>query len=445
MHMLKSIVTTPKIDSFTYSLLRDLNFRAVILRFGIFSLQMQNYITLKIPQLGTDRNDVIEFVLNSTGTKKKRIDPIQFDNRRTFEYPLGTHPTWQEITDTLLSHPLTLISTRCGNNFWNGSFTPLQMIIVDLMIKFSRQYWFTLHPDFLVDTYPKPTSWKDVMDIWSVEGIRKLVHNPVFVPHKFHWSGLPRGPGHWSFADRANLFFPPLDADLPANSIWRKFVEKGYIKDYHAYLSDDQHSEEEKTQLQEGLKQAFDFLDCLPNREQNLKAQPWRFDAEANGLTFMVNAKTYRILGVGTVASHQNRNRQKLTTTGLEVDAQLIADTQGMSLEAARRQVVRERRSTWTAKSKKGSRKRKGKRQPPLNRAQQKTLAEIIQQVELEEGESRVSPPPSPSPSPVDITPREEEETEQSGEYDIDDYDYDSRENDADWEESEHHSSGYET
>jgi hypothetical protein len=356
---------------------------------------------LAIEQLEKDPQDLIDFVTTTrTGKKAKHVTPVEVDPRKTNEYPLGTHPTWQEITNVFRTHPATLVSTRCGNNFWHEPFTPLQAIVVELIVKFSRQYWFTLDPHFLKrDEYPQPKDWNDVMHVWSVGGIQDVVLKPVFLPHKSHWPGLPRGPQQTPFRKRADIFFPPLDTAFAPNSIWHRLCQRGYIKDYHAYLSGDDYTEEEKTILREGLRQAFDLLDCLPNRDVNAKSGPWHFDSEKKGPTFLVNAKTYLIRGVGAKSAQRSDTHVKLTAAGLTVDALLVADAEDIPVEDARKQVLKERRylvrsdkQRKAAAHKKRLNARSGafknKRKPPPPRARKKAVEEPEETEEDEEDES---------------------------------------------------------
>jgi hypothetical protein len=405
MHMFKTIVTTPRVDMYTRSLIRDLNYQAVINRFGFFCLQTQSNTTLKIPEIEDDPQDLIVFVLSSTGKKPKRIKPVDVDRRRTSEYPLGTHPTWQEITDTFLTSPNTLVSTRCGNNFWNGRLTDLQLVVIELMVKFSRQYWFTLDGDFLTHDHPEPNDWKDVMHVWSIEGIQEIVENPVFLPHKSYWSGLPRGPQQMSFRDRATVFFPPEDTTYAPTSIWNRFQHRGYIKDYHTYLTSTAHTDEDKADLQEGLKQAFDFLDCLPNRDAHVRSNPWRFDSETHGPAFLVNAKTYRIRGIGATSNKRQGARQKLMAPGLTIDTLLIADTEGIPVEEARKQIIKERYEVRKSKLNKRSGASKNKRKPPAGR-KKKQAGQVEQPVARVESEAE----------------EDSEEQESMEVYDLDDY-----------------------
>src|SRR5215813_2330137 len=219
MYMFKAIITTPRMDMFTSASLRALNAQAIMNRFGMFFLQTQDSKSLNIPELDKeDPQDIVNFVTNLTGVRKKRqVISVDSDPTRTPEYPLGTHPTWLEITDTLLADPASLIFNRCGNNFWNEPLSPVQEHVIQLMCKFSRQYWFTLEETYLHNNThpPAPESWSDVMNMWSVNRIQEIVVSPVFLPHKFHWTGLPRGRQQDSFSDRALSFFPPKNTKFP--------------------------------------------------------------------------------------------------------------------------------------------------------------------------------------------------------------------------------------
>jgi hypothetical protein len=203
------------------------------------------------------------------------------------------------------------------------------------------------------------------MNLWSVEGIQKIVTNLIFLAHRHHWSGLPRGRPQVSFGTRAASFFPPKDTRFNSASFWGRFIHRGYLKDYHTYMSSDAHTEEDKEQFNKCLFKAFDLLDCLPNRDVSIKSQPWHFDTDTQGPTFLVNAKTYRIKGVGNTSQRKkHQTQQKLMAGGVNIDILLLAETENLSIDLAQKQIKRQQRGT-----KKQKKTKRVKRRPPLNKA----------------------------------------------------------------------------
>ncbi|KIJ25954.1 hypothetical protein M422DRAFT_273045 [Sphaerobolus stellatus SS14] len=280
MYLIKSIVTNPCEDRFTRSVLQDLNFQPSSQCFGIFFLIILHQQTLAVHQMEQDDDAVIQHVISMSGKRKQCQKHIEEDPRKTEQYPLGTHPSWHEITD--------ILSTNPTHYQWSFKF-PIFPV------------WEWSHSSYKPENYPQPENWEDILNIWTVKQIQDTFHAPAFLPHKSYWTDLPHGPKQLSFGGRFKSFFPPLEAEFLTSSVWHILKGIGYLKDYHTFLSTK--SEHDILCLQDGLKAAFELLECLPDKKTGINSQPWKYHPEKGGPSFIVNAKAYKIHGVGSPIS----------------------------------------------------------------------------------------------------------------------------------------------
>ncbi|KIJ26601.1 hypothetical protein M422DRAFT_272295 [Sphaerobolus stellatus SS14] len=269
MYLIKSIVTNPHEDSFTRSVLQDLNFQPSSQRFGIFFLTTLHHHTPAVHQMEQDDDAVIQHVTSTNGKHKQCQKDIEEDPRRTEEYPLGTHPSWHEITDILYTNP-TLITEN----------------------------------------------WEDILNFWTVKQIQDTFHSPAFLPHNSHWKGLPDGPKQLSFGERFNSFFPPLEAEFLTSS-----------------------SEHDILCLRDGLQAAFELLECLPDKKTGINSQPWKYHPEKGGPNFIVNAKAYKIHGVGPPKKNTNIPHPRAIATHTKIEALLLGDNLNISFNDAAKHI----------------------------------------------------------------------------------------------------------
>ncbi|KIJ33255.1 hypothetical protein M422DRAFT_264801 [Sphaerobolus stellatus SS14] len=78
--------------------------------------------------------------------------------------------------------------------------------------------------------------------------------------------------------------------------------------------------------LQDGLQAAFDLLECLPDKAAGINTQPWKYDPDKGGPSFIVNAKAYKIRGVGPPKKNTNTPRPRAIATHTRIEALLLAD-----------------------------------------------------------------------------------------------------------------------
>ncbi|KIJ36073.1 hypothetical protein M422DRAFT_261620 [Sphaerobolus stellatus SS14] len=190
----------------------------------------------------------------------------------------------------------------------------------------------------------------------------------AFLPHKSHWKGLPDGPKQLSFGERFKSFFPPLEADFLTSSVWHILKGIGYLKDYHTFLSTK--SEHDILCLQDGLKAAFDLLECLPDK----KTDSWCWPPKKN----------------------TNIPRPRAIATHTRIEALLLADNLNISFNNAAKHI--KGNHCQAQKQDRCSAKHKNKRKLPqkIQRSQGSSANENqeIQQEHLEEDSEEVNGDP---------------------------------------------------
>ncbi|KIJ27745.1 hypothetical protein M422DRAFT_271031 [Sphaerobolus stellatus SS14] len=270
MYLIKSILTNPREDSFTRFVLQDLNFRPSSQHFGIFFLPTLHCHTLAVHQMEQDDDNVIQHITSTNGKCKQCQKDIEEDPRRTEEYPLGTHPSWHEITDILNTNPTLIVNTPSN-------------------LQFSQEL-------------------EDILNFWIVKQIQDTFHAPAFLPHKSHWKGLPDGPKQLSFGERFKSFFPPLEAEFLTSSVWHILKGIGYLKDYHTFLTN---------------KSEYDIL-CFQDASHG-------YHPEKGGPSFIVNAKAYKIRGIGPPKKNTNLPHPRAIAMHTRIEALLLADNLNIS------------------------------------------------------------------------------------------------------------------
>ncbi|KIJ28710.1 hypothetical protein M422DRAFT_270012 [Sphaerobolus stellatus SS14] len=364
MHLIKTVFTTPQpLDSHTHFILHDLNFHPSSQRFGIFFIPELHWETLAVDLMEDDNDAVLQFVTNQPGKRKERQkDPLE-DSRHTSEYPLGTHPSWDEIIEILDSNPTLITHSHMSTPFWEDHQSEMDIMAIQLMAKWTRQYTFSMNEIFLKDeiNYPVLNNWDDIMQFWSIQGIPKLVHVPSFNAHKAYWKGLPPGPQQLAFADCFHSFFPPLTVKFQEGSYWISYLTNGYIKDYHEILKS--YTEQVVLNFQDSLKAAFDLLECLPDRAPDPRSQAWKYNDNKGGPCFTVNARTYKIRGIGPKKARNPETRPKAVATHMHIHSLLLADSQQITVPEAVKYIKGQQRNT--KKQAKWSTRMKNYREPP--------------------------------------------------------------------------------
>jgi len=120
-------------------------------------------------------------------------------------------------------------------------------------------------------------------------------------------------------------------------------------------------------------------LECLPDWKCTPGSLPWIFHSETGGPSFLVNARSYCILGVGAGKQKDNRQRQRLAAAPTDILAHLMARNTGISFNGAQHEVTGvQLKKVKTCKLARMSTTKKNYRKPPLRKSQNngKTISE---------------------------------------------------------------------
>ncbi|KIJ43265.1 hypothetical protein M422DRAFT_253468 [Sphaerobolus stellatus SS14] len=308
-------------------------------------------------------------LMENINSAKRTLKKILEELRRT-------HPSWHEITDILNTNPTLIVNTHSNLQFWQSGNGQILHIVIQLLCKWTYNYTCTIKPIFLTEpeNYPQPENWDDILNFWTVNQIQNTFHAPAFLPHKSHWTGLPDGPKQLSFKERFKSFFPPLEAEVLTSSVWHILKGIGYLKDYHTFLS---------------TKSEHDIL-CP---QDGINSQPWKYHPEKGGPSFIVNAKAYKICGIGLPKKNTNLPCPRVIATHTHIEALLLADNLNISFNDAVKHIKGNNQQAQKQDS--HSAKHKNKRKPPqkMQKSQGSSANENqeIQPEQLEEDSEEVN------------------------------------------------------
>ncbi|KIJ40783.1 hypothetical protein M422DRAFT_256205 [Sphaerobolus stellatus SS14] len=319
MYLIKSIVTNPHEDSFTRFVLQDLNFQPSSQHFGIFFLPTLHRHTLAVHQMEQDDDSVIQHVTSTHGKRKQCQKDTEEDPRRTEEYPLGTHPSWREITDILNTNPTLIVHTRSNLLFSQSENGQIHQIVIQLLCKWTHNYSCTINPIFLTEpeNYPQPENWEDILNFWTVNQIQDTFHAPAFLPHKSHWK----------------------------------------------------------------------------DKKTGINSQPWRYHPEKGGPSFIVNAKAYKICGIGPPKKNTNLPCPRAIATHTRIEALLLADNLNISFNDAVKHIKGNNHQVQRQERRSAKHKNKRKPSQKIQRSQGSSANENqeIHKEQLEEDSEEVN------------------------------------------------------
>ncbi|KIJ35433.1 hypothetical protein M422DRAFT_262394 [Sphaerobolus stellatus SS14] len=164
--------------------------------------------------------------------------------------------------------------------------------------------------------------------------------------------------------------------------------------------------------LQDGLQAAFELLECLPDKKKTgINSQPWKYHPEKGGPSFIVNAKAYKIHGIGPPKKNTNLPHPRAIATHTRIEALLLADNFNNSFNHAVKHI---KGNNWQAqKQDRCSTKHKNKRKTPqkIQRGQGSSANknQEIQPEHLEENSEELNGDP--------IQEKEQDHSEEESDY----------------------------
>lgn len=354
-HLLRNVsFVVPAKHPHLVEALRDMSYEGVIQRFGMFFLQDLNPNTGEL--LVISQEDSPDVVIRLTfrvqkGQKSRnpnRSHVVQQTTKATPEYPLGEHPTWNQLIHCLQTDPASIMHSQrwIANRTW-GEYAS------ELFIAFTNDIWLTLDPLRLRNNLGSVTTIDDAMQSWSIS---HLVNNLISVRFLPNSHGLDKNTKQsWDFSTLLDVFFPDVHS-LPQNAVWTHFSKRhGYLHKYQEYQ--DSLPVEQFLDIKQDLETLLGHTQCLPNSAKATDSRPGKLWTGFHGTVDMrTNSRCYKLKGIGS-AKQIRRKVMRINLPSHQV-ATRLDQAQGISTRASKKSQAQDRR---TARS-------KNKRIPPHGR-----------------------------------------------------------------------------
>jgi hypothetical protein len=323
-HLMRCVMVTPQVKhKFLSTALRDLNFKGVMVHFGMFFLHDLNIRSCVLKEVsGEDCADIISLhghalrkEINRPSKAKRPLQLVGLDAHE--EFPWGEEPSWPRIQQ--------LLRTECCDFLRPWIMDPEQQaedFVQRLFITFTRDVWLSMSSHVVDERLlPHPISLEEAMHTWTAESVERVVSKDRchFLPSAHGLDGkLPKNLQRMSFADRRTIFFPDLNVNIPDRTIWKPYTNKNaYLGLYHSRLVS--WSEDQIVGLNSQLDGIFSNLQCLPlSRPCNVNGSViW--STSAGKVQFVTNSSFYRIARVGNqVSAHDLLKRAQASVTQLQ-------------------------------------------------------------------------------------------------------------------------------
>ena len=386
MHMMRHIPHSPAPQmDYLKDALRDLHFMKKMDKFGTFflhDLDLQKAFLPDIAQADTDECLLAMSRLTSLKQIKDKRDMVAMvveNEEPTEQFPIGNAPTWDEIALTMAHNPKLLMSKWAWDHKWATGSTAGH-----LFLQFTTDYFLTLSTEVVNDAHlPKPKDLKGAMELWTLPSLMALLKDVSFKPSNHGLLGKVPGRRNPSFKDMVDLFFPGPDVNIRENSVWRPFLTRGYIREFHQTI----HSmtEDDISSLLRALGRIFGRIQCLPNAVTCTQKSCGRlWEQWDGGIRMLTNPVFYKIEMVGK-AKRKGTARGKQVKAGKAIiEARLDEQHRNIPFNEGRlkaRQVKKARKR----ETKRRTGKKNNYRKPPVKK--QKTPVPISEESDSQEAD----------------------------------------------------------
>ena len=355
MHLMRYVGISP-INKLRYvnAALIDLNFGPTIERFGMFflhDLHLGPNPTLGEIESSDDQEVAHVMKLDLKNKRRLRRAPRIVNTEPTALYPFGESPSWATIVDALRSSPNDIVKPWAWDEMLEGNEHAS-----DIFVQMTIDLWLSLADIMLSGDRPHPTNLEEAMRCWSTRAVDDVLVNCRFTASNHGLKGPQTGKKHGSFRDMFKVFYRPSATAFHNNSVWKPFVQKGYLKSYHDICA--RLPAQGVQDLDNALKAIFARLQCLPpaTRCANGKRQTGRTWKSLQGAVEMVtNPKYYKLIRIGGRARMTERVATRLKVSQAILDAKLDEEHRGIPFDETRRRSRKKNRSS----------RRKNFRRPP--------------------------------------------------------------------------------
>jgi hypothetical protein len=292
-------------------------------------------------------------------------------------YPLGTTPTWTELTKAIQEKPWEIMRQWRFNSSWTASATAGK-----LFVQFSRQIWLLLHPIWTGGQDGASNTLEQAMESWAVAEVYNKLASIRFLPCNSKLKGAPRGRPEKSFRERFKMYFP--DAKPPKSSQWLLFWEPpGYIGEYRRILHDMDNDEDAVENLIADIQELFDHIQCLPNSQgytTSTGGRVWSKFSGGNvdGIEVVTNPLDYKLVEVGTVPGRRSQGTRKSAARTKKAFTKALLEQEGYGENTVKRVLAQDRKKRRSTNNRKSVRS-KAYRVPPIRKQsfQKKQIGEV--------------------------------------------------------------------
>lgn len=357
-HMLQSVLVTPiNVSPYVNESLALLYYRQVVDRFGMFFLHNLDLNKEKCLPEVLEKDDLD--VLRTLGVKlrKKKKQRLSTPDIDEDNHPLGRHPSWGHVEQSLKDNPLRLMRPWR----WSDDLEVINKEAVDIFILFTTHIWLCLHRKWHNEGPVRPTCLKEALQCWSVRNVHSRLQSVTFVGCNAGLIGSIVGRRVKSFEKRRSLYFPDTTDGLAGT--WEVFGRgTGYIKQYTDIC--DGKSADDIVQINEGLSKLLSLCECLPDSHRGENARGGRlrqtlWNIEKECVVMLTNPLYYKLLTIGRGKKRMG-NRRAPTHTGPRMLEVALLEVAGYPRQVASRAI-----NMSKAMNKRRSGKAKNRRQPP--------------------------------------------------------------------------------
>lgn len=350
MFMLRSIFTTPKkLPTVLKGFLYEMRYQEIRDRFGMFFIHMLEKESNRIEGLPKrDSEEVKKLVFVYQKGRKERVEEERdISGERNEEFPIGDRPSWSELEKAIRSRPVMMMR----EGVW-GEERGVELLAIELFMRFSREYWVTIREEFLVGGYPEVKTLEEALSSWSVEEIESRMRSVTFEAVRAYWTGLAKGRLENTFEERLGIFFPPADHRVNEKSSWKILWEYGYIGRYHVEWK--KLGAEGRVRLNVGLKRLLGHVQCLPAAArctEGTTGYMWSYNESKDGVKVLTNPKYYRIRGIGK--EEKGKGIGRIMASRKEIELRIRMENEGISMEELeRKEKVRKRNDKRSGRAK---------------------------------------------------------------------------------------------
>jgi hypothetical protein len=374
MHMIRYVCHTPIAkQGYLRDALRDLRFQEIMHDYGMFflhDLELENHCILSIPTHDPNECGV---AMSLGGKLPKPLAPARLPNSiSTGLFPLGDSPAWSDVKAFIGRGAGTFMNQWVWDPMWNEE----DDTAARLFVRFTREYFATLKQDALRANSPSPIILEDAMRVWSVAELELTMISCWFVASNHGLDGKFAGTRHIGFREHFQTFFPST-IDHLRGSTWAPFLDYGYIREYHAILTE--LTDEEGDSLKNNISSIFGRLQCLPVAiapSRRSKGKIWTVSEQ--GVNFLTNPIFYKLRRVGSAAKAAAKvasNRlQRVKASNAVINRRFMemsGNGVGSQADVRRaRKLEKQRKSRLSVKT-------RNKRQPPV-KGKKKKVNEMV-------------------------------------------------------------------